>query len=99
MLFRSGLEIRIDRRLPGDRLESALSQASAILLRAAIQHRSVMLRSQGHAATYGDGHHPLAEAFRWLAAAQALPEDAAALPPGGTGALDLPLAELEATRA
>lgn len=95
----AGLEVRIDRRMPLERLESALSQACAILLRASVQHRSVQLRSQGHHATYGDGHHPLPEALRWLAGAQSLPAEAPSLPPAAAGSLELPLAEWEAPRA
>lgn len=95
----AGLVIRIDRRLPRERFESALSQACAILLRASVQHRSVQLRSQGHQATYGDGHHPLPEALRWLAGAKTLPDDAPAVPPSTAGHLELPLAEWEGPRA
>lgn len=85
-----GIELVLDRRTDDAALETMLSLATALLLRAAEIEQPLRLCSQDHDRRYGPGHDPASDGLRWLAAASALPADAPPPPVPGSGAVFLP---------
>jgi uncharacterized protein (DUF58 family) len=88
-----GIEIVLDRRAAGERLERALSVAAMLAVRARETKRPISIASQGLRQTYGLGHAPIDGLLAWLAAADALPADGQAPPPGTRCAVRLPAAQ------
>lgn len=70
-----GLQVVLDRRSTPEVLEEALGLLVTLLLLAQEKKDTVLLRSQGHAETYGPDHRPTAECLRWLAEAAPLPAE------------------------
>jgi len=90
----AALEVVLDRRAPAHALEHALSEATALVLRAAGGKEQLLLKSQGLHQGSGAGSEPVAATLRWLAGARALPATAPPPPPFGPGALRLPLSRV-----
>jgi uncharacterized protein (DUF58 family) len=90
----AALEVVLDRRAPERVLEHALSEATALVLRAAGGKEQLLLKSQGRHQGSGAGAEPVAATLRWLADTRALPATAPPPPPCRPGALRLPLSRV-----
>lgn len=94
-----GLEVVLDRRVPDDVLESALSDLAALVHLARTGKEVLAIRTQGLDQTFGDGHAPWPDALRFLAEATSLDASAAPPPAASPTVLRLPRRAAEAQRA
>ncbi len=85
-----GWEIQLDLRCNADSLEASLSLLAALVLLAQENKECITLHSQDMLGTFGTGHRSWSELLHYLAAAQALPNDAMAPPAVGPTVLRLP---------
>jgi uncharacterized protein (DUF58 family) len=90
----AALEVVLDRRAPERALEHALSEATALVLRAAVGKEQLLLKSQGRNQGRGAGAEPVAATLKWLASARPLPASAPPPPACGPAALRLPLSKV-----
>jgi uncharacterized protein (DUF58 family) len=78
----AGFEVCLDLRAEPAVLERALSAVTSLALWSREHKEAFALSSQDHRGTYGEGHRPWADLWRYLAGAQPLP--AHAPPPAAT---------------
>lgn len=87
----TAIEMCLDRRAEPEALEEALSLVTALQFWARENKDLLVVHSQDHAGTYGEGHRPWGELLVWLAAVQALPGDGPPPPVTSPAVLRLPL--------
>ncbi len=86
----AGIEVCLDLRTSEEELESALSMITALAFWAREHKEIVVLQSQDHSATYGEGHGAWRDLLTYLAGVKALPSDAPAPPAASPTVLRLP---------
>lgn len=70
-----GIEIALDRRCAPEELEQALSDVAALVFLAREGKEVLLIRTQGHTRSFGEGHGTWDQALRLLAELQVLPSD------------------------
>lgn len=88
----TGFGVVLDRRVPPEQLEPALSLITALALLCRERKEPMTVLAQEHVLTYGKAQRPWDELLRWLAAVQPLPAGAAPPPPAPPEMLRLPQA-------
>lgn len=86
-----GMEVLLDLRTSGDRLEEALSLVTALALESQTRKEVFTLHTQDHRGTYGEGHGAIEGLLTYLASAEGLPADGPPPPSVSPQVLRLPL--------
>ncbi|MCA8957635.1 MAG: DUF58 domain-containing protein, partial [Planctomycetes bacterium] len=88
-----GIEVQLDLRDAGPRLEAALELLVALAFECQQSHELLSVYSQDLRATFGDGHRAFAELLEYLAAVTPLGRESGPPPAVSPSVLRLPLAE------